>query len=203
MSTGSSKLDLSILLFLYLTDGFVGRQTLAEEFELGEGKIKTHLKGLKEKGYITQLRAGSQLTEKGYMLINGILEALSVERLGFTDGRELGSQTVLYLLLRKESVPSKIVKMRDQAVKEGADGAIIGIFSGDTFRLPPGNEDLCMYAPLFCTKIKPKIIGEPPRLTLLAVFGDKKGKTIEGLVAILLSEYSPWRATLLGLLELL
>lgn len=43
MSTGSSKLDLSILLFLYLTDGFVGRQTLAEEFELGEGKIKVLL----------------------------------------------------------------------------------------------------------------------------------------------------------------
>jgi hypothetical protein len=50
MSTGSFKLGISVLLFLYLCKGYVGRQTLAEEFGLGEGKAEIPPEKVEGKG---------------------------------------------------------------------------------------------------------------------------------------------------------
>jgi predicted transcriptional regulator len=198
MSTGSFKLEISVLLFLYLCKGYVGRQTLAEEFGLGEGKLKSLLRKLRERGLLVQVRAGSRLSDSGLSFLENLLREMKVEKIGYVDGGELGASLAAYMLLDADLPPRNVVRLRDEAVKEGAEGAVIAISKGNSYILPPGNEDLCLYAPRLCSKVSPS--GNRGNL-LIAVFGEKRGDILKGLVSILLSEGIPLKPTLRELLE--
>lgn len=200
MSTGSSKTYLSFLLFLYVSGGYVSRKTLSSELGLGEGVVRSHLRFLNERGLVRSVRAGNALTDSGRNGVRGLLEAVSAKRLGLAPAWELNAREAVYVLLHGYPPAENVVKLRDEAVREGADGAVIAVFDGGKFRLPPGGEDLCSYAPRLCGEV----LGEAEEEDcLLVVFGERLGAAVKGLVGILLSEKAPWRPSLLESLELL
>ena len=101
-----------------------GRQELARELELGEGTIRTILENLKSRKLLSSTKKGHLLSQRGSEVLNRVFESISMPKV-------INAQTV-YPNFKKIGVQVKnvpelkeIYKLRDIAVKNGADGAII------------------------------------------------------------------------------
>ncbi len=101
----------------------LGRQELAKELELGEGTIRTILEKLKEKNLLDSTKKGHFLSKKG-------AEALTaIKAVGLPKGIEIKEIYPEYkkIAIQLKNAPNfkEIYKLRDIAVKNMADGAII------------------------------------------------------------------------------
>lgn len=110
----------------------IGRKELAKELELGEGTIRTILEILKSKKLLDSTKKGHFLGKKGSEILNQIYNCISMPK----------NVTVqnLYPNLKQIGVVIKNVlnlkglyMLRDIAVKNGADGAIILKFEGKLY----------------------------------------------------------------------
>lgn len=102
----------------------IGRQELARELGLGEGTMRTILKILKSKNLLDSTKKGHFLSKKGGEALKQIYDSISMPK-------SMASQS-LYPNFKKIGVHVKKVpklkelyKLRDLAVKNGAEGAII------------------------------------------------------------------------------
>src|SRR3989338_6533078 len=101
-----------------------GRQELARELKLGEGTVRTILEALKSKRLLDSNKKGHFLSSKGAETLKQIFESVSMPK-------SVSIQSI-YPEFKKTAVQVKNVrelrdlyKLRDIAVKSGADGAII------------------------------------------------------------------------------
>lgn len=102
----------------------IGRQELAKELELGEGTVRTILEALKSKKLLDSNKKGHFLSKKGEKIlgeINGFIKsAKSIKAKSlYPDFEKIGVQ------LKGASGLKEIYKLRDAAVKHGAEGALI------------------------------------------------------------------------------
>lgn len=111
-----------------------GRQELAKELELGEGTIRSILEILKSKKLIDSTKKGHFLSRRGKDALSRICGCISIPK-------KMASQDI-YPHLKKMGVVVKnmqnlreIYKLRDTAVKNGADGALILRFDGKLYAL--------------------------------------------------------------------
>ena len=102
----------------------IGRQELSKDLELGEGTIRTILETLKSKNLLDSTKKGHFLSKQGIEILKNIYKLMSYPKV-------INVQT-LYQNLNKVGVVIKnalnlkeLYKLRDIAVKNGADGAII------------------------------------------------------------------------------
>ena len=107
----------------------IGRKELARELELGEGTIRTILNILKSKKLLGSTKKGHFLSNKGINTLNVVLESMGTPK-------KVSIQN-LYPKLKKAAIVVKnianlnnLYKLRDLAVKNGAEGAIILKFEG-------------------------------------------------------------------------
>lgn len=128
--------------FLLLEKG-LGRGELGKELEMGEGSVKTILNLLKKKGLITSTTHGHGFTKKGadaLIRIRQLIDSPKKLQMKIFSGKKG------YAILLKASSEKKItLEHRDYAVKNGADAALILIYS-DRLRMPmcdlPAPEEL-------------------------------------------------------------
>lgn len=102
----------------------LGRQDLARELELGEGTVRTILEILKSKKLLDSTKKGHFLSGKGSEVLNQIYEVISTPKIVtvqnlYLDFKKIGVAVRNVLNLKE------LYKLRDIAVKNGADGAII------------------------------------------------------------------------------
>jgi len=107
----------------------IGRQELARDLELGEGTVRTILEILKSNNLLDSTKKGHFLSRKGSEALNEIYEIISVPKDMaikniYPDFKKIG------ILIRDISNLKGMYKLRDIAVKNGADGAIILKFDG-------------------------------------------------------------------------
>ncbi|MBI1934986.1 hypothetical protein HYS31_00960 [Candidatus Woesearchaeota archaeon] len=107
----------------------MGRQELARELELGEGTVRTILEELKSKNLLDSTKKGHFLSRKGQDALKKMLDAISHPKLLeaenlYPEYRKIG------VLVKKASNIQGLYKLRDIAVRNGADGAIILKFDG-------------------------------------------------------------------------
>lgn len=109
----------------------VGRQELSRELELGEGTVRTILDALKSKKLLDSTKKGHFLSKKGEEALKHISSHVSLPKI---------INTGLYPGFKKAGVHVKnvsnlkeIYKLRDMAVKNGAEGAIILKFEGKLY----------------------------------------------------------------------
>ncbi len=102
----------------------LGRQELAKELELGEGTIRTILEKLKEKNLLESTKKGHFLSRKGREVLDGINSAVGMPK-------DIALKSI-YPEFKKIAIRVKnaanfkgAYKLRDIAVKQGAEGAII------------------------------------------------------------------------------
>ncbi len=116
----------------------ISRQELARELELGEGTIRTILEVLKSKGLLNSTKKGHFLSKKGNEMLSQVYECINLPKL---------IKTGLYphfknigVLIRNVSNLKQLYKLRDIAVKNKAEGAIILKFEGKLYAPESGYE---------------------------------------------------------------
>ena len=102
----------------------IGRKEIARELELGEGTVRTILESLKSKGFLASTKKGHFLSGKGSDALKTLHKSMSSPKslnvhAIYPNFKKIG------ILVRKVSGLKELYKLRDVAVKNGADGAII------------------------------------------------------------------------------
>ena len=104
-------------------DNNTSRRYLKKYLEIGEGTVKSILNILKNKKLISSTKKGHSLTEKGKLLKTKIEGIITVKKI---DVRNLYPNYKKIGILIKDNKKIKIdYRLRDLAVKNGAEGALI------------------------------------------------------------------------------
>lgn len=105
-------------------DKSLGRQELTRDLGLGEGTIRTILQILKSRKFLDSTKKGHFLSKKGTETLDEIYKSISAPK-------ELAVQDIypdlkkVGILVKNASNLKELYRLRDIAVKNGADGAII------------------------------------------------------------------------------
>lgn len=101
-----------------------GRQELAKDLELGEGTIRTMLEILKSKKLLDSTKKGHFLSKKGRESLNQISNVIGTAK-HVTSKNLYPDLEKIGIILKDAPSFRGLYKLRDAAVKHGADGAII------------------------------------------------------------------------------
>lgn len=110
----------------------ISRQELAKALELGEGTVRTILEILKLKKLLDSTKKGHFLSKKGEETLNLICGILTMPK-------HIAMQSIypnfkkIGVIVRNVSNLREIYKLRDIAVKNGADGALILKFNNKLY----------------------------------------------------------------------
>ena len=106
-----------------------GRHELAKELGLGEGTVRTILDILKKKGMLGSTKKGHFLSSKGIAILDKISGCITAPKEAHSGSiyQEFKKSGVI---VRGAGMPKEVYKLRDTAVKSGAEGAIILKFDG-------------------------------------------------------------------------
>ena len=112
----------------------IGRQELAKELEIGEGTVRTILEMLKSRKLLDSTKKGHFLSRKGEEMLNQINNVVKItkniaSKNLYPDFKKIG------VLLEYGSSLKELYKLRDIAVKHGADGALILKFDKKLYAL--------------------------------------------------------------------
>lgn len=104
-------------------DKNTSRGYLKEDLELGEGTVKSLLKILKNKRLINSTKKGHSLTDKGYGIKSKINNLVEIKKINiknlYPNYKKVG------ILIRINKKIKIDYRLRDLAVKNGAEGALI------------------------------------------------------------------------------
>ena len=96
---------------------------MSKSLELGEGTIRSILDILKERGYLESNNIGHYLSKKGKSITKKIKDDAHIKKIA---GISLFSnKKIVTIQIKNPAKPINIVALRDEAVKNGAEGALI------------------------------------------------------------------------------
>ncbi|WP_010477390.1 DUF4443 domain-containing protein [Thermococcus zilligii] len=115
----------------------VGRKTMAEALDLGEGSVRTLLKKLEGIGIIESAQRGHLLNRKGIELAKKLKEL-------FSEAHFVGEVEDMpaYALVVKNAPEFKSIDLRDEAIRFFARGAMILRVKGEEIVFPEDNRPL-------------------------------------------------------------
>ena len=116
-----TKID--ILRCLLRIEKPVSRLELSKILELGEGTVRSILDILKEKGFLDSNKNGHYLSGKGSSLISKIKDSIVVKEAALTN--IFPKQKKIAVQVKNPKHVERAYILRDIAVKNGAEGAII------------------------------------------------------------------------------
>ncbi|MEM2742437.1 MAG: DUF4443 domain-containing protein [Candidatus Methanomethylicaceae archaeon] len=126
---------------LILESESMGRQSLSRALNLGEGSVRTIIKRLSEKGLISiDPVGGCYLTELGLDFVKKIREIIIAEK--EIDLKPLGISSPAWAIHVRPTTEINITKLRDIAVKNGADGMLIFSYKDLKISLPLVYDDI-------------------------------------------------------------
>ena len=101
----------------------VSRAFLSKSLELGEGTIRSILDILKHKGYIESNNIGHCLSKTCIKFIEKIKDNLTIKKID--DIALFPNKKIVTLQIKSPEKTVNVVALRDDAVKSGAEGALI------------------------------------------------------------------------------
>ena len=110
----------------------IGRQELARGLELGEGTVRTILEILKSKKLLDSTKKGHFLSKTGSETLNQIYDCISGPK-NITMQSLYPNSKKIGVLVRNIQNLKELYKLRDIAVKNGSDGAIILMYEGKLY----------------------------------------------------------------------
>ena len=120
--------NIDVLMCLLEIEKPVSRSYLSKELEIGEGTIRSILDILKENKLLISTNAGHQLSEKGKTMLRNIKKHFAIKKIKKLDF--FPSKKIVGVQIKKSVLGKKAFVLRDEAVKNGAEGALILIFNG-------------------------------------------------------------------------
>ncbi|ASJ07892.1 hypothetical protein A3L11_01100 [Thermococcus siculi] len=137
---------------LFMLQNPVGRKTISETLELGEGSVRTLLKKLSSLDVISSAQRGHSLNEKGRELLEGIQNCFSE---ALPAGEVEGYPA--YALVVKNPPEFKSIELRDEAIRFHARGAMILVVSGGEIVFPEDGRPLGETMPGLAEELKRKL----------------------------------------------
>jgi len=101
----------------------VSRSYLSESLELGEGTVRSILDILKEKNYLESNNIGHYLSEKGNNIVKEIKNNINIKEI--TSNKLFPKKNSIAIHIKNPNKAVNVVSLRDEAVKNGAEGALI------------------------------------------------------------------------------
>ena len=132
-----SKIDI-LRCFIWLGVG-TGRQHLAKELGIGEGTIRTILNILKSEGLLDSTKKGHFLSANGIGLQAEIFKKISAPKILEIDEIYPGYKKIGVQIKNLKKL-AELYRLRDIAVKNGAEGAIILKFENRLY-IPESQDD--------------------------------------------------------------
>jgi len=129
------------VLYLLSEHGRLGRYQISRTLKLGEGVVRRILKELREGGFVTSLRGGSSLTSRGKELLRGLLEELKVKKVIRVDVTGVVGPGYLGVGVCYRTSSRNILRIRDEVVRGGAEGALVLEFEGGKLKMPYMNSE--------------------------------------------------------------
>ena len=117
---------IDILRCLLKIDQPLSRSQLSKILDLGEGTIRAILDILKKNKLLESNKQGHYLSAKGNSIVEKILSNINIKKIDLTELPKNKKKTALHMKNPKKTEKSYV--LRDEAVKNGADGALILIF---------------------------------------------------------------------------
>jgi predicted transcriptional regulator len=122
--------------------GSIGRGSLSEKLELGEGTTRTLISWLKKAQLMTTSRKGCTLTEKGTKIWNQIRTFIPII-LKIEDNKlTFAANNIAILVKNQAEKVKKGLEQRDAAVRAGASGATTLVYKGGKIILPTISDDI-------------------------------------------------------------
>jgi len=124
------------------TEETMGRITLAKRLGIGEGSVRTIIKRLLEMSLISvDAVGGCHLTEKGQSAVSELQKM--IVSTGEVSPGEMGITMPAFAAhLRGLAIAPSLTKLRDAAVRNGAEGMMVFEIIDDKIRLPSISEDI-------------------------------------------------------------
>jgi|GEM_PF-498387 hypothetical protein len=119
----SSPVDAMYCVLLLGERGRLGRERLAGSLGLGAGAVRTLISKLRTKKIVEVQRNGATLTKRGekiYVELSSVLKFY-----GYVDCWDKNHENCYAAVMKKPSTVAKSICLRDEAVRGGADGALL------------------------------------------------------------------------------
>ena len=135
---------------LFLMRNPVGRKTISEALDLGEGSVRTLLRKLSRQGLIESSQRGHVLSEKGRKLVEELSKAFSeVHSVGKIEGLPA------YALVVRNPSEFKSIELRDEAIRFFAKGAMILVVKNGEVVFPEDGRPLKETMPELAERLSP------------------------------------------------
>lgn len=118
--------DIDIVRCFLNIDKNISRAELVDRLQLGEGTIRTILDILKNNNLINSTQKGHSLSEEGSKVLNSVKKDVELlEKIEYGEYKNLESQGII---IKNAQRLEKTTLLRDKAIKNGADSALILVF---------------------------------------------------------------------------
>lgn len=132
-----SELHLAKALETIYERGRVGRAALSRAIGLGEGATRTLLGHLKREGLVETSKLGSELTEAGLELHRRLYSKVRSRREFPPSSITVGERNFVFHIGGVGHLVTSGVRQRDQAVRAGAEGAVVIVCRDGHLLMPP------------------------------------------------------------------
>ena len=133
---------------LFLMKNPVGRKTISELIDLGEGSVRTLLRKLSRMELIESSQRGHVLSDRGRELVERLSQAFSeVHAVGKVEGFPA------YALIVKDPPEFKSIELRDEAIRFFAKGAMILVVKNGEVVFPEDGRPLRETMPELAEKL--------------------------------------------------
>lgn len=172
-------------LLILASEETMGRITLSRRLGIGEGSVRTIIKRLLELSLISvDAVGGCHLTETGRSAVSELQEII-VSR-GEIELSEMGVQAPAFAIhLRGLTISPSLTKLRDVAVRNGAEGMMVLQFKGGKLHLPQMSEDISKDYPTVDATIKSRLNPKDQDLILIGFAKDQPAAELGALSASL------------------
>lgn len=171
---------------LLLESESIGRQRMSKMLGLGEGSVRTLVKKLLKRELVSvDPVGGCHLTESGRLVVREIHEIILSSKEVVLD--ELGINLPSWAVqVRGPFVPSmSITKLRDIAVRNGAEGMLVFTIKDSKISLPMIVNDISEDYPILVTSLEKLFSLKNGDLILVAFAKDKKVAELGALAVAL------------------
>ncbi len=182
--TGVTVGHIILLLFALEDMKIAGRRVLCQSMSLGEGTTRTILGKLSSLGVIQVSKAGVKLSSLGRSIVSFIKSRISKPILLRTgDSLTLRRVNVALLIRDVKLEDVNVLKVRDDVIRFGGEGAVL-LFKGSAdLYIPPGNTSVSEKYPSLYSEIEETLQPEEGDMVLIGMGEEAASVTLAVLNA--------------------
>lgn len=176
----------AVLMIILLEEGSIGRKRLSSLMGIGEGSVRSLVRRLKEAGYLEISRNGCYLSSKGKRELRELREVLRGP-ISMELSRSFGGKVHAFLIkgVKVDGSKLNVLRLRDEAVRAGGEGAVILLYLGGKLLFPETMEPLERYKSRDAEALKKELQPDEGDIVVIGLGKTPKESRVAALAASL------------------